>query len=51
MSAPVFATHGCRLNAYETEAMKELAAAAGLRDAVIMRFAFDPVKRIKSKAL
>jgi hypothetical protein len=28
--------HGCRLNAYETEAMKELAAAAGLGDAVIV---------------
>jgi len=28
-SPPVFATLGCRLNAYETEAMKELAAAAG----------------------
>ena len=27
-NAPVFATLGCRLNAYETEAMKELAAAA-----------------------
>ncbi len=36
MNAPIFATHGCRLNAYETEAMKELAAAAGLRDAVIV---------------
>jgi threonylcarbamoyladenosine tRNA methylthiotransferase MtaB len=36
MNAPVFATLGCRLNAYETEAMKELAAAAGLTDAVIV---------------
>ncbi|MFN7595778.1 MAG: radical SAM protein, partial [Cereibacter sp.] len=36
MSAPVFATLGCRLNAYETEAMKELAAAAGLENAVIV---------------
>jgi threonylcarbamoyladenosine tRNA methylthiotransferase MtaB len=36
MNAPVFATLGCRLNAYETEAMKELAAAAGLADAVIV---------------
>ncbi|WP_136646101.1 tRNA (N(6)-L-threonylcarbamoyladenosine(37)-C(2))-methylthiotransferase MtaB [Tabrizicola sp. YIM 78059] len=36
MQAPVFATLGCRLNAYETEAMKELAAAAGLSDAVIV---------------
>jgi threonylcarbamoyladenosine tRNA methylthiotransferase MtaB len=36
MNAPVFATLGCRLNAYETEAMKELAAAAGLQDAVVV---------------
>ena len=36
MNAPVFATLGCRLNAYETEAMKELAAVAGLSDAVIV---------------
>ncbi len=33
---PVFATLGCRLNAYETEAMKELAAAAGLDGAVVV---------------
>ncbi|NHB76425.1 tRNA (N(6)-L-threonylcarbamoyladenosine(37)-C(2))-methylthiotransferase MtaB [Rhodobacter calidifons] len=33
---PVFATLGCRLNAYETEAMKELAAAAGLEQAVVV---------------
>lgn len=36
MSAPVFSNHGCRLNAYETEAMKELAQGAGLNDAVII---------------
>jgi threonylcarbamoyladenosine tRNA methylthiotransferase MtaB len=36
MNAPVFATLGCRLNAYETEAMKELAAAAGLEGAVVV---------------
>ena len=36
MSAPVFATFGCRLNAYETEAMKGLAAGAGLGDAVVV---------------
>ncbi len=36
MSAPIFATLGCRLNAYETEAMKELAAAAGLQGAVVV---------------
>ncbi len=36
MKPPVFATLGCRLNAYETEAMTELAAAAGLQGAVIV---------------
>ena len=36
MSAPIFSTLGCRLNAYETEAMKELAVAAGLEGAVIV---------------
>lgn len=37
MSAPpVFSTLGCRLNAYETEAMKELAAAAGVEGAVVV---------------
>ena len=36
MSAPVFSNHGCRLNQYELEAMKELADGAGLRDAVIV---------------
>ncbi|MCV3269797.1 tRNA (N(6)-L-threonylcarbamoyladenosine(37)-C(2))-methylthiotransferase MtaB [Roseobacter sinensis] len=36
MNAPVFATMGCRLNAYETEAMKDLAAAAGLGNAVVV---------------
>lgn len=34
--APVFATLGCRLNAYETEAIRELAATAGLSDAVVV---------------
>ena len=33
---PIFATLGCRLNAYESEAMKELAASAGLSGAVIV---------------
>ncbi|KPP84309.1 MAG: 2-methylthioadenine synthetase [Rhodobacteraceae bacterium HLUCCO07] len=33
---PKFTTLGCRLNAYETEAMKELAAQAGLGDAVVV---------------
>ena len=36
MSAPVFRTMGCRLNAYETEAMRELAEAAGVTNAVIV---------------
>lgn len=36
MSAPIFSTMGCRLNAYETEAMKELAGAAGLQNAVVV---------------
>lgn len=36
MKPPVFATLGCRLNAYETEAMKELAAAAGVEGAVVV---------------
>ena len=33
---PVFATLGCRLNAYETEAMKDLAEQAGIADAVVV---------------
>ena len=36
MNAPVFATLGCRLNAWETEAMKTLAAKAGVTDAVVV---------------
>ncbi|MEL6914787.1 MAG: tRNA (N(6)-L-threonylcarbamoyladenosine(37)-C(2))-methylthiotransferase MtaB [Pseudomonadota bacterium] len=36
LKAPVFSNHGCRLNAYETAAMGELAAAAGLGDAVVI---------------
>ncbi|QRF65186.1 tRNA (N(6)-L-threonylcarbamoyladenosine(37)-C(2))-methylthiotransferase MtaB [Ponticoccus alexandrii] len=36
MSAPKFTTLGCRLNAYETEAMKALAEEAGVGDAVIV---------------
>jgi len=33
---PTFATLGCRLNAYESEAMREMADDAGLSDAVIV---------------
>lgn len=36
MSAPVFSNHGCRLNQYELEAMKELADDAGLKDAIVV---------------
>ena len=36
MKPPIFSTHGCRLNAYESEAMREMAAAAGLQGAVIV---------------
>ena len=35
-NAPVFATLGCRLNSYETEAMKDLAASAGVENAVVI---------------
>ena len=36
MSAPRFHTLGCRLNAYETEAMRGLTEAAGLTDTVVV---------------
>ena len=36
MSAPIFETFGCRLNAYETEAMTGLAQDAGLENAVVV---------------
>ncbi|MEO0402544.1 MAG: tRNA (N(6)-L-threonylcarbamoyladenosine(37)-C(2))-methylthiotransferase MtaB, partial [Pseudomonadota bacterium] len=36
MSAPIFSNHGCRLNAYETKAMQELATGAGLQNAVVV---------------
>ncbi len=36
MNPPKFTTLGCRLNAYETEAMKELSREAGLTDAVVV---------------
>ncbi len=36
MKPPVFSTLGCRLNAYETEAMKDLAAQAGIEGAVVV---------------
>jgi len=36
MTAPVFETFGCRLNAYETEAMRDLTGAAGVENAVVV---------------
>lgn len=36
MSAPRFTTLGCRLNAYESEAMKDLAGLAGLENAMVV---------------
>ena len=36
MITPKFMTQGCRLNAYETEAMKELADASGLKNIVVV---------------
>ncbi len=36
VNAPVFATLGCRLNSYETEAIKDLAASAGVQNAVVI---------------
>lgn len=36
MNVPKFTTLGCRLNAYETEAMKELSQQAGLENAVVV---------------
>ncbi|MFT4716453.1 MAG: threonylcarbamoyladenosine tRNA methylthiotransferase MtaB [Paracoccaceae bacterium] len=35
-SAPIFETLGCRLNAYETEAMRDQVALAGLDDIVVI---------------
>ncbi len=34
--APVFSTLGCRLNSYESEAMKDLAQKAGMKNAVVV---------------
>ena len=34
--APIFTTLGCRLNAYETEAMKELAQTAGVENVYVI---------------
>ena len=36
VNTPKLSTLGCRLNAYETETMRELATSSGLSDAVII---------------
>jgi threonylcarbamoyladenosine tRNA methylthiotransferase MtaB len=36
ISGPLFETFGCRLNAYETEAMRRLAAESGLGEAIVV---------------
>lgn len=36
MNTPVFSNHGCRLNAYEVEAMKDLAERSGLGSAIVV---------------
>ena len=36
MSTPIFSNHGCRLNMYETEAMKELVARSGLTNTIVI---------------
>ena len=36
MTAPIFSNHGCRLNAYETKVMEELAQTSGLQNAVVV---------------
>ncbi len=47
---PVFATLGCRLNAYETEAMKELSVASGLNKAIVVNtFAVTSEAVLKSR--
>jgi threonylcarbamoyladenosine tRNA methylthiotransferase MtaB len=45
--SPVFSNHGCRLNAYETEAMKELAASAGLDNAIIINTCAVTVEAVR----
>ncbi len=47
-SPPVFATFGCRLNAYETEAMRELGAKAGLEGAVVVNTCAVTAEAVRS---
>ncbi len=45
---PIFVTFGCRLNAYETEAMKELSAQAGLDGAVVVNTCAVTAEAVRS---
>jgi len=45
---PIFATFGCRLNAYETEAMKELSTQAGLDGAVVVNTCAVTAEAVRS---
>ncbi|WP_065328400.1 tRNA (N(6)-L-threonylcarbamoyladenosine(37)-C(2))-methylthiotransferase MtaB [Tritonibacter mobilis] len=45
--APKFTTLGCRLNAYETEAMKELSRQAGLENAVVVNTCAVTVEAVR----
>ena len=49
MNAPKFTTQGCRLNAYETEAMKELAEAAGLDNIVVVNTCAVTAEAVRSR--
>ena len=45
---PIFATFGCRLNAYETEAMRELGTEAGLEGAVVINTCAVTAEAVRS---
>jgi threonylcarbamoyladenosine tRNA methylthiotransferase MtaB len=47
VTAPRFTTLGCRLNAYETEAMKDLAGQAGLDNAVVVNTCAVTVEAVR----
>ena len=47
-SPPIFATFGCRLNAYETEAMRELGAESGLEGAVVINTCAVTAEAVRS---
>ncbi len=45
---PIFETFGCRLNAYETQAMKDLGDAAGLNNAVVVNTCAVTAEAVRS---